>query len=902
MFRDFAVRVRSLFHRRTVEAELDEELRFHLERQVEKYKSLGASPVEAQRRAALDLGGLEQTKEQHRDARGIGFVETTWRDVRYGWRSLRQSPGFSAVVIATLALGIGANTAIFSIVDAVLLRSLPVKDPQQLVVLKWSALHSPQHFSSSSYGDCERVENRTGGPDAGCSLSYPTFDAIRSRTDLFAGVAAFAGPSEIIVGGASLVGVAQGQLVSGNYFNVLGVRPALGRTLQTSDDRPGAAPAVMLDFGYWQRVFGRAPDVVGKTVRLNNVVFTIAGVADKSFTRLTPGRSIDLWIALHQAEPLGISWPRGWNERAFWLTVLGRLQPGVSRRQAQEAASRLFENAALHGQSPVWKRADEPTLLLEPAQSGLAGFRSRLREPLQLLVAAVGLVLVIACANVAGLLLARGAAREREMAVRVALGAGRGRLIRQLLTESLLLSFAGAVLGALLAYSGAKGLASFFAKGSYTPVTIELAPTLPILFFAIGIAMITGVGSGLAPALQGSRADVNSDLKGRRLRTGSALVLLQVALSVVVLTGAGLLLRSLENLRHVNAGFDTNNLVLFSVRPSLAGYTAENARRLYENLQSQLAAQPGVDSVSYSSSALLDGSISKEGIHIEGQMTKESKETQILSVGPAFLATMKMRLLAGRMLTQDDMRPERHTAMVNQEFVQRFVGAGKSAIGLHFGGEDASAPKWEIAGVVSSAKYADLRAAMGPTAYVPLQSSLGATFAVRSTMPLEVSSAAIREQVKRLDKSLPVIEMRTQMDSIDRILFNERLLVRLFGLFGLLGLALAALGLYGLLAYDIARRTREIGIRAALGAQRADTLALILRRVAALIAAGALAGVTAAIFVSRLLGSLLYGVRPTDPLTLVVTVGILIAGALAACLLPARRALAIEPAVALWHE
>ncbi|MGH9741316.1 MAG: ABC transporter permease, partial [Candidatus Acidiferrum sp.] len=370
-------------------------------------------------------------------------MQTLWQDIRYGLRMLGKNPGFTAVAVATLALGIGANTAIFSLVNAIMLQSLPVRDPQQLVVPRWSAHGEPQKIGSSSFGDC-RATRFSAQESEGCSFSYPMFKVIREEKDLFSNVAAFAGPAELDLSGNGSASMAEGELVSGDYFETLGVRPALGRTLEAADEAVGAPPVVVLDYGYWQRSFGGAPGIIGKAIRLNGVAFTVVGVADPSFTRLTPGKSLDMWLPLTQIVPLGLRWGNGANtEENWWLTLVGRLKPGRKLPQAQAAVSLLFRNQTIRGEKPALKDSDDPKVTLVPAQRALVGIRSNFGEPLYLLMAAVGIVLLIACANVAGQMLARARAREKEIAVRLALGAGRGRVIQQLLTESVLLAVAG---------------------------------------------------------------------------------------------------------------------------------------------------------------------------------------------------------------------------------------------------------------------------------------------------------------------------------------------------------------------------------------------------------------------------------------------------------------------------
>jgi predicted permease len=911
MLSDLYIRFRSLFRRTAVDDELDDELRFHLEMQTAKYVQAGLPREKARRQARLEFGGLDQVRGECQEARGVTFAETIAQDVRFGLRMLRKSPAFTGAVIATLALGIGANTAIFSLVNAVLLRSMPVRNPDELVVLQWEAHTWPNHVGTSSYGDCRHEETANGHSD--CSLSYPMFKYIAGRKDLFSNAMAFAGPSQMDLSGNGPASVAQGELVSGGYFETLGVGAALGRTLQPEDEKPGAAPVAVLDYGYWQRAFGGSVDVVGRTIRLNTVVVTIVGVADPGFTNLTPGKTVELWVPLTEIGPLGLRWGGSGSESGWWLAVVGRLQPGVSRMQAEAAANAWFVNEVMHGGQPLWQKRDDPRLELLPAEKGLVGVRSQFGEPLILLMAAVGIVLLIACANVAGLMLARGAAREKEMAVRLAVGAGRGRVMRQLLTESLLLSFVGAALGVLLAYVGATGLAAFLSENAYSPLRIELHPNAPVLFFTLGMALLTGIGFGLAPAFRGARANVATELKGssstntaarngngRRFGLGSGLVVLQVALSMVVLTGAGLLLRTLDKLHSIDPGFDTRNVLLFSIEPELAGYKGERIPQLYANLQSRLAALPGVANASYSSGALLDGGLWRQGVHIQGQSGKSTVQAQMLAVGPNFFATMKIPLLAGRMLNEADMDTTQRAALVNQAFVRKFLD-GRNPIGLQFGGTDAKDSPWEIVGVVGDTKYATLRAAEAPTAYVPLREG-GATFALRTTMAAATLMPAVRDAVNKTDNNLPVFQMRTQGETIDRQLFSERLVARLFGLFGGMGLVLACIGLYGLLSYEVTLRTREIGIRTALGAQRWDVWLLVLRQGVLLVVLGGAAGVGISLAVTRLLDSLLYNVQATDLTTFFWVTALLVAVGVIACLLPARRATLVDPMVALRCE
>jgi predicted permease len=648
------------------------------------------------------------------------------------------------------------------------------------------------------------------------------------------------------------------------------------------------------------------------------VLWSARWESDPRFTRLTPGKSHDLWVPLSLAASLN---PGGddhgrTNEDAtnWWLAIVGRLKPGVSMAQAHAATTLVFRNEVLHGAKPLLKEIDEPQLALLPAQKGLVGFRQFYDQPIYILTVAVGIVLLIACANIAALLLVRATTREKEMAVRLALGAGRARIIWQLLTESLLLSSAGAAVGIVLADWGAQALAAFISKNAYTTLFIDTRPDARILGFTLGIALLTGMLFGIAPAFRGSRINLAPTLKesaatsdatkvpGRRFGLGSALIVAQVALSVVVLTGAGLLVRTLANLRNIDPGFDTHNVLLFGINPKLAGYNEARIQTLYSELQTRLASIPGVISASYSGDTLLSAGLWTSGVHIEGQPEKTTVETNMFSVGPEFFETMRLPLVNGRTFAASDLRSTQAVAIVNRTFVRRFL-EGKNPIGMHLGGTTLSGNKVEreIVGLVADAKYDELRKPVEPTVYIPLQDGQ-AYFAVRTSSRPEALIPEVRRVVASFDENLPLFDVRTQTHTIDRLLFNERLVAQLSSLFGGLALILACVGLYGLLSYEVARRTREIGIRTALGAQRREIFHLVLSQGLILAVAGTLVGIVAAIGVTRYLGSLLYGVRATDPATFAIITFLLIVVAVLACYIPSRRATRVDPMVALRYE
>jgi predicted permease len=839
-------------------------------------------------------------------------MHTLWQDIRYGLRVLGKNPGFTAVAILTLAFGIGANTAIFSLLNAVMLQSIPVRNPQQLVILRWSAHNHPEKIGHSSYGDCKGTDwGKTFS--SSCSFSYPMFQSIRDHADVFSGVGAFAGPAQLDLSGNGTASVVRGEVVSGDYFETLGVQSAIGRTIEPADEKTGAEAVAVLSYAYWQGAFGGSSSVIGRSIKLNGVPFTIVGVANSGFTHLTPGKTQDMWLPLSQVAALKVPWGGGPEKQStWWLAIAARLKPEISAAQAQAAVGLIFHDGVIH--DSLLKSVDDPKIELLPAQKGLVGIRGALSQPIYILMAAVGILLLISCANIAGLMLSRAAARQKEMAVRLALGAGRSRLTRQLLTESLMLSFAGAGLGILISFWGANALAAFVAANRYSATYLNGDPDLMVLSFTIGVAALTGVLFGLAPALRATRLNVAPVLKenagsmsganvagGKKISLGSVLVVAQVALSVVVLAGAGLVVRSLANLKGINPGFDTHNILQFGVNPKLTGYYKDDQiQPLYRDLESRLSSLPGVTSVSYSSDTLLDGGLWTSDYVIEGRADKSRVEVQMMAIGPEFLETMRIPLLAGRTLTQADLSSTSDVALVNRAFTQRFL-ENREPLGLHFGGEDAKDKHYEIVGVVGDTKYDDLRKDVEPTAYIPLKSG-AAHFAVRTTTNPQALAPAVRKTVSELDNNLPLYDVRTQTERIERLLFNERLLARLASLFGVLALVLACVGLYGLLAYEVARRTKEIGIRAAMGAQNRDVLRLVGAQGLALIVFGVILGIGAALGVTRSLASLLYGVKPTDPATFFGVCVLLIIVGLAACYIPARRATRVDPIVALRYE
>jgi len=944
LLRNIASGLRSLLRREQVSQELDEELNGFLEMAAEEKMKQGMSRKDALRAIRLERGSLEITKEVVRSAVWEFYVETLWQDLRFAARMLRKSPGFTTIAVLTLALGIGANTAIFSFVDAVLLRALPVAQQEQLVVFQWTAHAKPKFTGHSAYGDCAMD----------CELSGPFYETVRAQAKSFSGVAGFAGPLEMDLSGNGPASIARGEYVSGDYFSTLGVKMTLGRPLGREDDSRSATPAIVLSYSYWQRAFGGDRAAIGRTVRLNNTPVIIAGVAEAEFNSLTPGKTEDFFLPLSLSDRVKSEWwgqaDRYRDPAAFWVLIVGRLKEGVSITRAQEEASALFRNEMVHGAKPLLKEADEPAIRLAPAAQGLNGETRRIAPMLYVNTAAVGLVLLIACANVAGLMLARAAKRQKEMAVRSALGAGRRRIVWQLLTESVLLSMLGGAVGALVAVWGVRAITRLISSGFDEGFPYVVGLDWRVLAFTIGVTFATGILFGLAPARSGARAELTAGLKenelyvggggartARRLRLGDALVMAQVALSVVVLTGAGLLVRTLHNLHELNPGFDTRNILLFGINPIIAGYKDEQSAQLYSDLRERFAALPGVVSASYSEETLVSGGWSGFDVHLDGAPRNTNVNIAVMPVGLNFFPTMGIPLLAGRTFVPPDFATatatngaikaaeERSQAgggtadrvsqaqaapipvIVNEVFARRYF-AKEDPVGRHIGNgehEDERTkgpqPGYLIVGVAGNTKYDDLRGELRPTMYLPLVAN-SAHFELRTAGNPTALAGLVRDVVSRADKNLPLFEVRTQSEQIEESLFQERVMARLSSFFGLLALSLACIGLYGLLSYDVARRTKEVGIRLALGAERNHVLLLVARRGIALVVAGAAVGIGVALGVTRFLASMLFEVRANDPATFAGVVALLGLVALAACWIPARRAMRVDPMVALRYE
>ena len=939
------------------EAEIVEELAGQLDEAYNEHLRRGLSPAQAEA-AALDhiadwaalagaladsprgresaIASLQKRMEDREAARRGAFsVFTELRqDLRYAIRVLAKSPALTTIAVVTMALGIGANTAIFSLLDAVMLRSLPVQKPQEVVLLQWAARRHPAYSEVVAYGDCQLKGGQ--GPATGCTFSKPFLREVRSKTDLFSGFATFSYSRPMILTGNGAASRATAQYVSGDYFGTLGVRPALGRLLLPSDDTPQAPAVVVLNFGYWQGTFGGDPSVIGRVIHLQELPFTIVGVAEPGFVSLTPGNADDMWIPFAEREMLEpVRNPQRLESAgSWWLVMVARLRAGVSRAQAQGAVSQLFFDDLVHAAKPLAKPEDAPSIQLLPVQAGLTGYRRELARPLDVLMLAVAILLVIACANVAGLLLARAKGRQKEIAVRLALGAARGRIVRQLLTESLMISVAGGALGVAMAFWSARAMLAFLTSTNPRAHGFSVEMNLTVLAFTAGASILTGLMFGLAPALRSMRLDLLPALKaepnlpgpgtgGRSWwRSGALLVVGQVALTIVVLMGAGLMVRTLRNLRNVDPGFQPANILTFGIDPTLTGFQGDRLGQFYREMRERFSEIPGVLSAGYSDVALLSNGDWITGFHLKGR--PGTQRTEILAVGPGFFTAMGMPILKGH-----EFRPADYTlaawesgapcrnadrantpmpVVANEAFVRAFF-PGTNPEGARFGGgqdsqfpapEGCANPGWEIVGVTRDVKYGDLRSEIQPTIYEP--AGQGGIFELRTAGDPRALIAALRDVVKRSGYDLPLYDIKTQSQLVDELLFQERLLARLSIFFGVLALLLASLGLHGLLSYEVTQGTREIGIRMALGAQRSHVLRRVVFRGIALVGFGAAVGTAASFAVTRFLGSMLFEVKPGDPATLSGVIVLLVLVALIACYIPARRATRVDPLIALRHE
>ncbi len=826
-------------------------------------------------------------------------MRTLWQDIRYGMRMLRGNPGFTAVAVISLALGIGAGTAIFSLVNGILLRSLPVANPHELRVLEWTGTE-PQigGFHGSMYsGDGQRTR-----ADA---VAYPVFASLRRDCNDLADIFGYKRLYNVTARAQREAFVAEGAMVSDNFFSALRVKPLLGRLLSSRDNDADAAPVTVITHSWWQRHFDGDTSVLGRSILYNGHDFTIVGVLPPGFTGIQPALETPFYVPMSAQPQLQPTLPLASSDH-WWVQLMARLRPGTVDAQFQAALDVVFarETGSIMG---------EPRVVVRDGRGGQDYGRDYYGKALLLLLGIVGVVLLVACVNLAGLSLARGAVRQREFAVRTAIGAGRWRLIRQSLTESLVVALLGGGLGILLASWGKTAISQLLA-GSPEGLRYDTSLDLTVLGFALATALVTAVLSGLLPALRISCVDSFVSLKERatlgspRLRLGRLLVSAQIALSMLLLVGAGLYTRTLINLVTVDPGFATENLLLFQINAGNAGYRDTQSVALYDDIQGKLAAIPGVHSAAVSQFALLAGTMSGGGFFslpghsFEGPLKPQANR---LTVSETFFATMGIPLRFGRGLGITDTADAAKVVVVNETFARRYL-PGEDPIGQTLRTDEwrGEGVDWQIVGVCADAKYGDIKEETPPTVYFSFrQDFTGATFfAVRTSLPPLAVVTAARKAVAAIDADIPLANISTQEQVRDGRISEERLFAFLCGALALLALLLSCIGLYGLMAYNVARRTNEIGVRMALGATGRNIGGPILREALLLAGIGVAIGIPVVLGLGRIVRSRLYGVAPTDPVAIAGAGALLIAVAALAAWLPARRAARIDPMEALRYE
>jgi predicted permease len=915
-----AARLKAMFRRGELDRDLEDELSFHLAKRWEKHRADGIAEEEAPFAARRGLGNLTQIKEVCRDMWTFAFLEGILQDIRFASRKLRKSPGFTLVAVLTLALGIGANTAIFSLIHTVMLKSLPVARPDEL-------------FRLGEGNQCCAVDGFQGNFGI---FSYALYKQLRDSTPEFSSLAAFAAGLDFVsvrrAGSAAASEAYVGEYVSGNYFEMFGLGAYAGRLIAPGDDLPNTSAVAVISYRAWREHFSLDPAVIGGSFLINGSPVTVVGIAPPGFFGETLRRDPpDFWVTLASEPLLRQSGSLLQQSDTHWLYLIGRLRPQVNRGNLEARITvELQQWLSAYGNVPERFRIEIPKqhVKLSPAGGGVARMRTRYVDGLSLLAAASGLVLLIACANVANLMLAQGAAHRSQTVLRVALGAPRSRLVRLALTEGLMLGLLGGLAGLAVAYAATQIILSLAFRGAHY-VPINAAPSLPGLGFAALLSLLTSVTFAAAPAWINSRAGAGEVLHSaqRGAHAGSSLpqrslVVLQAALSVVLLAGAGLLGQSLRNLEGQQFGFATDGRLIVKVDPTLAGYTTDHLEGLYRTLKERLRQVPGVQSVSFSLYSPMEDLNWSGGVSIEGRARSNNPDdwdgASYLRVSSDYFETIGTRLVRGRFIDDRDTPGASHVAVINETFAKKFF-PDSDPLGKHFGAGDVShSGDYEIVGIVGDAKYLDARDSAWPTYFRPLlqiekykdaseQSAENRSNWIRD-IELRIQGhpqniqPQIREAIASIDPNLPVVDLLSFGEQVIRNFNQERLVARLASLFGLLALALACIGLYGVLAYGVARRTQEIGIRMALGAARSGILRMVLREALILAGLGVLIGVPSALAATQLLSSMLFGLNATNPLVLSAVTGTMLLVAMAAAYFPAHRAATLDPLVALRHE
>jgi len=905
-FKVLCSRILGLFARERQDQDFHNELQEHLALLETEFERRGFSPEEARYAAKRQLGGVAQLKELRRESQSIPQLEALSRDIRYAFRGIRKTPGFSLTVVLMLGLGIGANSAIFTLADQMLLRLLPVKDPQKLVLLNRDGIFIG--------GSCRPCTN---------TFSFPAYVELRnSARNAFTGVAArYQAPVDIGVNGSAQR--AEAEIVSGSYFGVLGVTAAIGRTLTPEDDKVKLGdPYVVLSYSYWRRRFGGNPAVLNRSVDINGHPMTIIGVAPKGFLGFDEASPSDVFVPMAMKPVVTTTWDDMERRNSTWLRMFGRLMRGVSVKAAEAAIAAPFKGvlredlSAVHRDQRFSERYMSSRIVLESASKGFNNLEDTFGKPIYVLSVMVGLLLLIACVNVANLVLARSSARQKEMAVRLALGATRMGLVRLALSESMILAAFGSLVGLLLSY-WISGLLVALLPIENGGALISAVPNTSVLCFTAALTVLTTLLFGLTPALQGTRPDVAPTLKNESASTSLAtgqifvrrlLIFAQVTLSVLLLVGAGLFARSLHKLMSVDIGIRPTNLLAFLVTPSRHRYTAQQSRQYFLELQNRLDHLPGVISASAAEDPVLSGGNETVTVHVEGYRSRpgEDMNPNINAVLPGFFTTMGIPLMMGRDFNPRDTAGRPKVVIVNEAFAKRYVPHG-SPVGLHLGWFGTDSMDYQIVGVVKNSKQSDLREQIRPCTYIsvlqyPLAALPDLTFYMRTVHNPLVEAGQIRRTVAQIDSSIPVSKLKTLEMQIDETQTIDRLFAWLSAAFAATATLLASIGLYGLMAFLVTRRRLEIGIRLALGAERGQVLKLIMKDVLLLSLAGMSCGLLLAVFLAHLVQSQLYGVKATDSSVMILASLSILAVCCIAGYLPARRATKIDPSAILRHQ
>ncbi|HEY6448381.1 MAG TPA: ABC transporter permease [Acidobacteriaceae bacterium] len=899
-----------------VDAQVHEELQFHIESYAEDLMRLGVPRERAMRRARAEIGSVAAVRERSRQAWGTRWFDEMRGDVQFALRMLGKSPGFAAVAVGSLALGIGANTVIFTAAQHMLLDRLDVAHPDQLRLLAWSV--GQNSVVTDMWGE---FDNAPGGGQRSTSFSYPVYEALRKENHSLADICAFKpfGRMTVMVKGEAQP--AHAEMVSGNYYSTMEVKPQLGRGIQEADDGAvGSGPVVTISDRFWTRAFARSRDVIGKTVLVNAKPMTVVGVNPPGFTgAFSAQNGPDIFLPFSM-QPIVAPMETGPGEPGslledrtlWWVLMMGRVKPDVGDPTAQ-AELNVALSAAVRATMTVKKDSGVPELQLNDGSRGQNPAFDEMAKPVTVLMSLAGLVLLLACANLANLLLARAGARQREMSVRLALGAARRRILRQMMTESLLLAALGGAAGLLLAWAVRNALPGLLSNG-WEPPMFSARFSWPIFAFAAAISVLTGLIFGLAPGWQATRVQVSSGLKDsgqtithrRRGLAGKSIVVAQVALSMLLVVGAGLFVQTLVRLGRAPLGFRSHNLLLFSVELPQTRFPGTASLPVLRQIEQKLAAVPGVQAATLTREALISGSVSMYTVVPEGQQKKAGKQGALMNdVGQDFFQTFGIPIVAGRGFGAGDTLTSRKVAVANQLFAKKFF-PGLNPIGRTFDAGWDHPLVLEIVGVSGDAKYDQVRKAAEATFYTPyLQENTGvqeATFAVSTRLSGSALLPSLRDAVRSVDANLPIEDVRTQDAQIAASMQQERIFADLTGGFGALALLLACIGIYGIMAYAVSQRTNEIGIRMALGAQPARVLRMVFREAWWIAAIGVGTGLGGALALGRLIGAMLYGLKPWDPATLGGAAALLIAVALGASWIPARRAAGVDPMRALRHE